>query len=118
MVNGFYDVDNLTEETKRALIDDAIKTSFLVRVETKYKNNSMWRELDKDLTIQQVIDGGFKSSNNNLIVVNRSIYNRGEVFKCDSEVVLHYDWTFLYCIMTHENVDKLALKYELKLLTF
>lgn len=118
MVNGFYDVDNLTEETKRALIDDAIKTSFLVRVETKYKNNSMWRQLDKDLTIQQVIDGGFKGSNDNLAVVNRSIYNRGEVSECDSEVVLHYDWTFLYCIMTHENVDKLALKYELKLLTF
>lgn len=115
MVNGFYDVDNLTEETKRALIDDAIKTSFLVRVETKYKNNTVWRQLDKDLTIQQVIDGGFKDFNDSLAVINRNIYNRGEISDCDSEVVLHYDWTFLYCLMTHENVDKLAKKYSLSL---
>lgn len=118
MTNGFYNTDNLSEETKRKLIDDAIKLSFLVRVESKYKNNNLRRELDRDLTVQQVIEEGFKNSSAPIAVVNRSLYNRGEIPECDSEVVLHYDWTFLYCIMTHENVDKLALKYELKLLTF
>ena len=118
MTNGFYNTDNLSEETKRKLIDDAIKLSFLVRTETKYKNDNIYRELDKDLTIQQVIDEGLSNTNHKLDVVNRLLYSRGEILECDSEVVLHYDWTFLYCIMTHENVDKLALKYELKLLTF
>lgn len=118
MTNGFYDTDNLSEEIKRKLIDDAIQLSFLIRVETKYKNNSLRRELDKDLTVQQVIEEGFKNSSASIAVVNRNLYYGGEIPESDSEVVLHYDWTFLYCIMTHENVDKLALKYELKLLTF
>ena len=118
MTNGFYDTDNLSEEIKRKLIDDAIKLSFLIRVESKYKNNNLRRELDRDLTVQQVIEEGFKNSSAPIAVVNRNLYNRGEIPECDSEVVLRYDWTFLYCIMTHENVDKLARKYMLELTKF
>jgi len=122
MKTGFYNTDSMSLTTKKKFIQDAIKISYNVRVESKYVRGSS-RTLETNITIQEAINQCY-----DLAVVNRSIQFEREKL---GEIVfmnMHFNhpnysydpnhpgsgWLFLYCFMSIDNLTKLTTKYNLK----
>lgn len=118
MVNGFYDTSKLKKSEIRKFLIDAIMFSYKTICQTKYKNNSIGREINKDLSISEIIDNYMKyTKSKELYVVDRFLYNSGALSKniCDYEIALTYDWDFLYIFVNEEKFNLLIEKYNLKL---
>lgn len=116
MTNGFYKTDHFSNALKKKFIKDAIYSSYKVLVESKYKYSSS-REIDKELSVNEVIEKGLLDKTNRLDVVDRFAYNSGKIKKelCEYEITFHFDWTFLYIFVNETMFNNLIDKYKLKL---
>lgn len=113
MTNGFYNTDNLSEETIRSFMVDAIMSCYNLTCQTIVVAQ---RQVTKDLFVKQYIDDALDSEYM-LYVVDRFAHGNG-VFKkeqCEYEICLTYNSNFLYVFVNEENFNKLVNKYDLKL---
>ena len=125
MTNGLYDTSNINTSDKiRSFIDSAIKFSYQVNCQSKYKDDVMHRDIEKNSSVEEYLDDLLSSKDMRLNCVDRFASHGGQIKDCDGEIVMHSTsnpktgrtyWRLLYCHMSLENLQKLVSAWDLKL---
>lgn len=117
MTNGFYNTDSINTKNKvKKFLDTAIKHSYNMVIQEKYRNGSSSREVRFDSSYAELLEEMLNKKEWELGVIDRFLYNRGAIKSADGEVVLRADWLFIYCHMSLPNLQKLVAEYNLKLI--
>lgn len=120
ILTGFYNVDILSEDQQKKLMEDAMYLSFKIEVNSKYSNRNNWRDIEPSISIKEALD--ICSS---LKMVDRSIQRpenddtlQGEISLVNISWGKQYNnkgWLLLYCYLSRSNLQLLARKYNLEM---
>lgn len=111
-MTGFYNIGKLDEIALKNFFNEAILLSYNTVVHILDVNKSWTREITKDKTISEMIDGATPSKHN--VCIDRSIQHNtesyGEIGYCTIGENPEY---FLYVYISLDNLKILTDKYEL-----